>query len=180
METLGLKVEVNPEGADSAGRFWLSYNPFLKQFSADSVVSHFNLRIGSGKGFHLLVICSDLYSPAMNWTSGASIGKSMVISETRLNPDFWDEAENSSSPAEMSWEVAEASSTAEITVSEPVLFIRLLKVALHETGHCMGIDLHCSNEGCVMRDAGSIEEIDELGVDFCNICLHEMKKKPIR
>jgi archaemetzincin len=46
---------------------------------------------------------------------------------------------------------------------------RLLKVAVHEVGHLLGLG-HCSNPRCVMRFSNSLYELDEKGSEFCPVC----------
>jgi archaemetzincin len=47
---------------------------------------------------------------------------------------------------------------------------RLLKIAVHEAGHVMGLD-HCLHKGCVMQDAeSSILTVDQETGKFCDEC----------
>ena len=53
---------------------------------------------------------------------------------------------------------------------EKLLRERLVKVAIHEAGHVMGLE-HCPNPGCVMRDAeASIATVDAESDGFCDSC----------
>ena len=53
---------------------------------------------------------------------------------------------------------------------EKQLCERLVKVAIHEAGHVMGLD-HCPHAGCVMRDAeASIATVDGATGAFCASC----------
>lgn len=139
---------------------WAYYNPFIRQYNVDSMLSHIQLHTSNSGGFHLIITDKDLYSPGMNWTSGGSVGKVMAVSCCRLDPDYWKESE--------------AGKTDDNDLQ--IFQSRILKVSLHELGHSLGIDLHCANENCVMQDSDSIEEIDKLGTEYCRICIHEISK----
>lgn len=47
--------------------------------------------------------------------------------------------------------------------------LRLLKEAMHETGHLLGLN-HCSNRRCVMSFSNSVREVDEKEPWFCPAC----------
>jgi predicted Zn-dependent protease len=46
---------------------------------------------------------------------------------------------------------------------------RAVAEVLHELGHVAGLG-HCSDVGCVMQFATSVERIDLRGLDFCSSC----------
>lgn len=47
---------------------------------------------------------------------------------------------------------------------------RLDKVVLHELGHVFGLE-HCAQDGCVMRQARCVEDIDQKEAVYCASCL---------
>jgi archaemetzincin len=59
--------------------------------------------------------------------------------------------------------------------SAHVTFQRAVKVALHETGHLLGIN-HCRAKGCLMAYSNSIEIVDQLPIRFCSACDFEIKR----
>jgi archaemetzincin len=52
---------------------------------------------------------------------------------------------------------------------ERLLGERLLKEAIHEVGHTVGL-LHCNHPTCVMRSSTYVEDIDLKSVQFCTRC----------
>lgn len=56
-----------------------------------------------------------------------------------------------------------------LPVDLPLLADRLLKEALHEIGHTLGLR-HCADYRCVMSSSPSVENIDLKAAQFCPTC----------
>lgn len=57
--------------------------------------------------------------------------------------------------------------------------VRLMKVAVHEVGHNLGLD-HCPHRGCLMEDArGSVLTTDRER-DLCSTCRRKLMRRGIR
>lgn len=53
---------------------------------------------------------------------------------------------------------------------------RVIKVALHELGHNIGLD-HCPAKNCMMQDAeGTIRSVDEEKIEVCSSCKAKIQK----
>lgn len=53
---------------------------------------------------------------------------------------------------------------------------RVIKVALHELGHNIGLP-HCPTKGCMMQDAeGTIKSVDEEKIEVCELCQKKIQK----
>ncbi len=58
------------------------------------------------------------------------------------------------------------------------LLTKLLKVALHELGHNLGLP-HCANTTCIMTDAKGKDNLDN-EIDFCPICRKNLAMKGLQ
>lgn len=59
---------------------------------------------------------------------------------------------------------------------------RMLQIAVHELGHCLGLDHHDYEDGlrCVMigdEEVDSVEGIDQGTASFCHHCQNQVSKK---
>lgn len=90
----------------------------------------------------------DLFTPGLNFIFGQAYmsGRVCIISTHRLNPGFYGAGEN-----------------------EVLLLERCAKEALHELGHCFGLE-HCSDRRCVMVFSNSITDVDKKTKKFCEKC----------
>jgi archaemetzincin len=62
-----------------------------------------------------------------------------------------------------------------LSPNKHLMIERLRKVAVHELGHTLGL-VHCAFQGCVMRAASYVEELDLKGHEFCPSCSHALPK----
>ena len=90
----------------------------------------------------------DLYIPILTFVFGEAQlgGDRAVVSYHRLRQEFYG-----------------------LPADDSVLRERLLKEALHETGHAEGLT-HCDDYECVMAASHSIEYLDIKTAEFCNDC----------
>ena len=97
----------------------------------------------------------DLYSPGLNFIFGQAQlrGKCAVISVKRLDPVFYG-----------------------IPTDRSIFRYRLLKEAVHELGHTLGLE-HCSNSRCVMHFSNSIRDTDIKGDWLCKRCLSRFRER---
>jgi archaemetzincin len=95
----------------------------------------------------------DLFVPILKYVFGlAEInGRCAVISTHRLRPEYYGESPDSE-----------------------LLLARIVKTALHELGHCIGLT-HCRDRRCVMYSSTHIEHTDFKNAAFCPTCLELFK-----
>jgi archaemetzincin len=60
-------------------------------------------------------------------------------------------------------------STYRLKIHGKILEERVLKEAVHEIGHMMGLK-HCLNDSCVMYFSESLSDTDRKMAEFCKIC----------
>jgi|YelNatPaOPRAMG01_1025707.scaffolds.fasta_scaffold11881_2 archaemetzincin len=95
----------------------------------------------------------DLYAPGLNFIFGEAdrIEGVAIVSSHRLKASFYGGPED-----------------------ERLLNERLLKEAVHEVGHLLGLP-HCKGPSCVMRFSNWIGEVDAKEVKFCPNCNNKVK-----
>jgi archaemetzincin len=100
------------------------------------------------EGIVLGVTDYDLYKTSHHFIFGGSSESHhcAVVSLHRLHPEFYGEASD-----------------------ENVVFQRLLKEAVHEIGHTMGLK-HCYNARCPMYYSNSVFDTDNKYSNFCEAC----------
>ena len=126
-----------------------SYDPRRRQYLSRCFLRDLR-RVRSPRGVKLLGVTDvDLYDPPLNFVFGQAVpgGRCAVISLARLREEFY------GNPPD-----------------EKLLDERMLKEAMHELGHTLGLG-HCSNPRCVMRFSNSLKDTDFKSADMCDRCL---------
>ncbi len=117
------------------------------QYLSDSLLDL--LRQHPHKAEHLLGVTeADIFTHNLNFLFGQADGTNRValVSLNRLRDEY------SNTPG-----------------GEKQLRERMLKEAVHELGHTLGLD-HCEDAGCVMHFSNSLADTDIKGSYFCGRC----------
>ncbi len=126
-----------------------AYNPVRRQYNSSSILMEISAcRKKLGVDCVLGVTDVDLYVPGLNYVFGeaSSVKKAALISLFRLKQEFYG-----------------------ISPDMELLHERLVKEAVHEVGHMMGLE-HCKNSSCVMFFSNSIVDTDKKSGVFCEKC----------
>jgi archaemetzincin len=123
-------------------------NSVRKQLFFGSVASKLASGNDGREGIVLGITEYDLYKTSHHFIFGSASEshRCAVVSLNRLRPEFYGE------PAD-----------------ENQLFQRLLKEAVHEIGHAMGLK-HCYNARCPMYYSNSVFDTDNKFSNFCEAC----------
>jgi archaemetzincin len=105
----------------------------------------------------LAVTERDLFIPVLTFVYGHAQlgGRVAVISLARLRQEFYG-----------------------LPPNQPVFLQRVLKEALHETGHTFGL-VHCADRECAMSLATNIRQIDLKRAAFCASCAARLRRRPV-
>ncbi|MEJ2364951.1 MAG: archaemetzincin family Zn-dependent metalloprotease [Deltaproteobacteria bacterium] len=123
-------------------------DPDREQYSCKPILQRLH-RYCSPHSWRVLAVTEkDLFVPILKYVFGAAQieGRCAVISLHRLRPQFYGDEED-----------------------EQLLLERLVKTALHELGHSLGLT-HCRRRTCVMYSSTRIDDTDAKMADFCPTC----------
>jgi archaemetzincin len=128
-----------------------AYDALRGQYHSTAILKRLR-KIGATESWRLLgVTDGDLYIPILTFVFGeAQLGpanaSTAIVSMHRLREEFYG-----------------------LPPQPGLLADRLLKEALHEIGHTLGLR-HCSDYQCVMSSSPAVENIDVKAATFCSTC----------
>ena len=125
-----------------------AYDPKRLQYNAARLLQAFESKRLDTYNKVIAVFDVDLFVPIFTHVFGEAMlgGKVALVSLYRLGKAYGSDAPEFS------------------TVLE-----RAAKIALHELGHLFNI-MHCTDERCLMRFAGNLDDLDLIPFQFCRYC----------
>jgi archaemetzincin len=135
---------IEPERPNSE----FAYNPVRGQYHSTAVLKRL-LQEPHAESWRVLGVADfDLYIPILTFVFGEAqlSNTGALVSTHRLRPEFYG-----------------------MPKDPQLLRERLLKEALHELGHTLGL-AHCPEYLCVMSSSHSVERIDLKQASFCPVC----------
>jgi len=129
-----------------------AFNVSRQQYSSTEILAGLAARKPANGSRLVAVTASDLYIPVLTFVFGEAQteGRCAVVSTCRLRQEFY------GLPADAQLESQ-----------------RLLKEAIHELGHTLGL-AHCENYECVMAPSHAVEWIDLKSSKFCALCRRQL------
>ncbi|MDW8083933.1 MAG: archaemetzincin family Zn-dependent metalloprotease [Candidatus Caldarchaeum sp.] len=122
------------------------YDKKRRQYDVVALLSH----IKPEENYLLLLTDRDIFVPGLNFVFGYAPGRVAVVSVYRLDP-----------------------LRTEGRVDDQLLRRRVVKEAVHEVGHMLGLR-HCSTPGCVMNFSNSVWDVDLKGETPCEKCMKKV------
>lgn len=125
-----------------------AFNAARQQYSSTEILAKLAARPRMNDAKFLGVVSADLYIPILTFVFGEAQlrGTCAVVSTHRLRQEFYG-----------------------LPANDDLLASRLVKEAVHELGHTLGIP-HCGDYGCVMAPSHAVEWIDLKKAGFCEAC----------
>lgn len=125
-----------------------AHHPERDQYHSTAILEHLARLNGSHQQLLIGVTDLDLYIPILTFVFGeAQLGGTIaVVSFHRLQQEFYG-----------------------LPPDPGLLESRLIKEAIHETGHTAGLT-HCDDYECVMAATHAVEWLDLKGAAFCPEC----------
>jgi archaemetzincin len=151
-----LPARVTPGGAVPAS----ALDSRRRQYDAAALLKHLDGPLEAAGRKTIAVTPVDIFVPIFSHVFGEARlgGASALVSIYRLSGDCRD-SENRSSDRQKN--------ASETTAAE--LYLRTVKVALHELGHLFGLP-HCEDKSCLMHYKDTLAAIDATPLIFCRYC----------
>ena len=132
-----------------------AFEPKRNQYYARKIIENMALDLPIDCERMIGIADIDLCTPVLTFVYGEAQlgGKVAIVSTTRLKQKFYS-----------------------LPRDNGLLAQRLVKVLVHELGHCYGL-VHCNNKKCVMYLSNNIVSIDEKEDCFCKKCEGFFNKK---
>jgi archaemetzincin len=149
--SLQVKCGILPMALDPAA----AYHAERQQFHSSEILQRMQAMVGPGDWRLLAVADVDLYIPILKYVFGEAQlgGRCAVISAYRLRQEFYG-----------------------LERDEGLLRERLLKEAVHELGHTLGLR-HCEDYTCSMASSHAVEWIDLKEGTFCESCRSQVESR---
>jgi len=151
LKKYGIRVEILPESFKTQKNEYIDVE---RQFNGELILRRLEKTIKSKENKKILgIIDGDIKGTRKIHLFGLTNlkGSCALISIYRLRGSFYNKEEDIS-----------------------LFDLRVLKEALHELGHTLGLR-HCTNN-CVMKYSKSLKEVDEKPEEFCLACHYMLKK----
>ncbi len=132
-----------------------AYHPERQQYHSTEILARMHSFCAADSWRVLGVTSVDLYIPILTFVFGeAQVGHGCaVVSLHRLRQEFYG-----------------------LPPNPGLLRERLLKEAVHELGHTLGLK-HCEDYSCVMAPSHTVEWIDIKGARFCPACKTHLRTR---
>lgn len=130
-----------------------AYDSKRRQYHSTRILVILENHVPNTRADRLLALTAfDIYVPGMNYVFGQARcpGHAAVVSTRRLKPSL-------GKPASL-------------------LARRVLKEAVHETGHMLGLK-HCKKVSCVMYFSEDIKDTDRKDAAYCQGCQAKLKRR---
>jgi archaemetzincin len=141
---LDARCAIDPIGLDA--RF--AFHPERRQYHATEMLARLHELHRGAPDTVLGVTAADLYIPILTFVFGEAQnpGACAIVSTHRLRQEFYG-----------------------LPADDALLAERLLKEAIHEIGHTVGL-VHCEDHTCAMASSHSVELIDLKEARLCAAC----------
>jgi archaemetzincin len=125
-----------------------AFNPARRQYCSTDILAELAARPAPPASKLLAITSSDLFIPILTFVFGEAQmnGTCAVVSTFRLHQEFYG-----------------------LPPDSELLQSRLIKEAVHELGHTLGI-AHCEDYNCVMAPSHAVEWIDLKKTALCEAC----------
>jgi archaemetzincin len=147
-QCLKVECEILPFTLDPAA----AYHPERLQFHSSEIVERMQRMIRPKDWRFLAIADVDLYIPILKYVFGEAQmgGPCGLVSIFRLRQEFYG-----------------------LDRDDSLLKERLLKEAVHELGHTLGLK-HCEDYRCAMASSHAVEWIDLRGSFLCDFCQNQI------